>query len=173
MKKLIKEKLYEEEFIYFKGPSKEKVLKNLEGKTLKEKFEIALENKIDWLIEDCLEKGVENDYSLEDTFILGIKYNIPEIVERCIAIGIDVNKKQIRLYDYEPILFAVGTDKKEIVKVLLKDKNLDPTIDNNKALELCFSYPKNISILKLLINDKRVKKSLNDTEIRYYKSLIK
>jgi hypothetical protein len=48
-------------FIYFKGPSKDKILKNIKGKTLDEKFYIACKNRIYWLLEQCLKENYKPD----------------------------------------------------------------------------------------------------------------
>jgi hypothetical protein len=50
-----------EDFVYFKGKSKEKILKSIEGLSFKEKFKKAIDNKCDWLLEDCL-NSKENIY---------------------------------------------------------------------------------------------------------------
>jgi hypothetical protein len=61
-----------EDLIYFKGPSREKILKNLE-KEFKDqflifKFKKAIENNLPWLVEECIAEGV--DPSLEDQWAL-------------------------------------------------------------------------------------------------------
>jgi hypothetical protein len=61
-------KLFEEEFKYFKGPSKEKILKQLEKEFLVFKFKKGVENNIPWLVEDCIKEGV--DPSLDDDWAI-------------------------------------------------------------------------------------------------------
>ena len=48
-------KIYEEEFRFMKGPSKEKILKRIEKlSSIDEKFEAAVQRNIFWLVKDCL-----------------------------------------------------------------------------------------------------------------------
>jgi hypothetical protein len=44
-------------FKYFKGPSKEKILKRIEGLSLEEKLRLAIENNCVWMVKDCLNKN--------------------------------------------------------------------------------------------------------------------
>ena len=59
--KLVREHINEEqsEFRFMKGPSKEKILKTLEGKTLKYKFFIGVKHNLLWLVQYCINEGID------------------------------------------------------------------------------------------------------------------
>ena len=66
--KIIREKLFEEEFQFLKGPSKEKILKAkekilkaLEGKSLDYKFRFGIKNDLTWLIQECINAGIDTN----------------------------------------------------------------------------------------------------------------
>jgi hypothetical protein len=53
-----------DDFIYFKGPSEEKILKRLEGSSLTHKFYGAIKNNCPNIVEQCIKEGYdpsEND----------------------------------------------------------------------------------------------------------------
>ena len=83
-------KIFEdEEFRFMKGPSKEKILQNLKRKSLKQKFDIGIENNIFWLIEFCIKNGLNfyknyylTKYKTGDTFIYFCsKRNTDEMID--------------------------------------------------------------------------------------------
>ena len=49
----------EEEFMFMKGPSKEKILNGLEGKSIEDKFQIAVELNLLSLVNECIENGLD------------------------------------------------------------------------------------------------------------------
>jgi hypothetical protein len=137
------EQLFEnEELQYFKGPSREKIEKRLESLTLKEKFEVAMVNNIDWLVEDCLKQGIN-----------------PSI------------------FDNAAIWWASNEGKLEIVKLLLKDPIVDPTIGNNVNINNNFPlygalHYKHFDIVRELLKDKRVRDKLLPREISTFEKYM-
>jgi hypothetical protein len=47
------------DFIYFKGPSREKIEAKLVNMSLKKQFDKAIDNNISWLAQRCIEKGID------------------------------------------------------------------------------------------------------------------
>jgi hypothetical protein len=139
----------EEELQWFKGPSEERIRKNLEGKSLGEKFMLADKNNIKWLIDECIENGLLNILDKEQKFDLAIKYNYPDILNRYI------NNISPKYSVYEsPIAVAASRGNLEVLKILLKDGRFDPTKNCNYAIK----YAKTDEIRNELLKDPRVPK---------------
>jgi hypothetical protein len=162
--KLLKERLYEEEFIYFKGPSEEKIRKRLEGLTLLQKLNVGINNKVKWLIEECIREGALDNLSLKEKFLFALENDIPWLIEECIKDGIDPSdalKFQIKNY---AIWNACERDETEIVKILLKDKRVNPMVNDGVTLYWA-CHNNNLDMVKLLINDKRMDLSAENNKI--------
>jgi hypothetical protein len=146
--KLFKEILNEEEFTWFKGPSKEKILKAVEGKTLKEKFKLAVRNNIKWLAKECVEQGVLEDEYLTNKFIASLEYDIPKLTKFCLSEGIDPNMKFWFGY---PLDIACKHGSINVVKVLLDDP---ATIISDWSIARAAEHG-HIDVIKLILNNNR------------------
>jgi hypothetical protein len=121
-------------FIYFRGPSKERILKNLEGKTTRQKIKVALNNDVYWLIEECCKNE---------------KYKLSSYAFTVAAFNGCLN----------------------ILKELLKNKNLDPSYSDNSALRISI-YNYDYLMAKILLKDERVYNNLSEKEKIKYKSIL-
>lgn len=68
------------------------------------------------------------------------------------------------VHNNEPIINASSNGHIEIVRLLLADPRVDPTDQHNRAI----SNASNIEIIKLLLNDSRVKQKLIDDGMTYW-----
>jgi ankyrin repeat protein len=130
------------DFIYFKGPSKEKILKATEDLSLDDKFRLAVLNNILWLVKECIKKGIDPGEF--------IPYYWKETMER-------------QNLNNWAIWAASELNHIEIVKLLLKDKRVDPSENENKAL-IWAQRNKNKNMIKLLLKDQRVINELSFTD---------
>jgi len=135
---------------FFVGPSKERILKNLENLTLIEKFEQALENMVRWLIDECIENGVLRFYDIPEQFNISVEFNLPGVLRDSLHDLRMPNRDIIK----NPIYIASNRGYVEIVKILLKDGRFDPTLDCNCAVK----YAKNQEIRDELLKDERTPK---------------
>jgi hypothetical protein len=118
--KLLKERLYEEWFKYFKGPSKERILKNLEGKSLKMKFILALQNNVPWLVKDCIKEGADPTIYNNSPIIEASRDGFEKIVK----ILLKDKRVDPTIDNNRPILLAYLHDHYKIVKLLLDDNRV-------------------------------------------------
>jgi hypothetical protein len=141
--------------IYFKGPSEEKILKRLEGKTLEEKFKLGREHKIKWLVNYCIDQGVLDLLNLNDKFIIGVLYNIPKLVKDCIKEGADPSLISNN-HDHCPNNWSIWSTCEDnhiqIVKILLKDPRVDPNVFDTVTLYWAVRN-ENYKMIKLLLEN--------------------
>jgi len=58
----------------------------------------------------------------------------------------------------------------EIVKILLKDQRVDPAYNGDNSAIKWASFDKHIGMIKLLLKDKRVRKSLMNSNTKWIKN---
>jgi hypothetical protein len=137
-----------DDLIYFKPKSKEKILKALENDTLEQKFNKAIENNISWLVEMCIEEGIDpsknNNWALRTSISNGSLETVKIILKD--------ERVDPSLYYNFCFQKAVNAGHIEIVKFLLEDKRVDPSDDNNIALQLAQGK----EMRELLMKDPRV-----------------
>jgi hypothetical protein len=143
--KLVKDILNEEEFKYFKGPSKEKILKSLEGKSLNTKFGIAIRNNISWLVQDCLEQGIDptrwDNWSIKEAADHG-HLQIVKLLLKDKRVDPSINNNRLIKWAFHHFYL-------NLVKELLKDKKVIDSLD----LEEMQEYITIIKKYKDLINE--------------------
>jgi hypothetical protein len=143
--KLVKEYINEaEEFKYIKPKSIEQIKKALEGKSLKEKFVLSIENNIPWLLQDCIDKGIDTSQS-------------------------DYKNHRVKNWAIAASTFDNYT---EIIKLLLKDKNVDPSMIGENIPLTNAIRNKNDEIIKLLLKDKRVLNTISESDLYKYKKYL-
>jgi hypothetical protein len=120
-----------EEFKYIKPKSRESILKSIVRLSLEKQFIIGIENNIPWLVQDCIDRGVDVNLS----FYLGEFSN---------------NKKYLNY----AIRFATVYNFIEIVRILIKHKDT-AVIDQGRTLYNCL-LNEYYELAQLLIKDKRI-----------------
>ena len=140
--KIVRETLFEEEDYkpkWIKGPTQEQVRArleaNLSGKTLKERFNLAVRNGVVWLLQECIDAGYD-----------------PSV------------------WNNWAIRYTSSHGRLEVVKVLLADTRVDPSVYDNLAIE--WSYYGHPEVVKALLANKRVRDKLSPKLKIKFKELL-
>jgi hypothetical protein len=104
--------------------------------------------------EEKIRKRLEG-LSLEEKFKLALENNIPWLANDCLKKGLKLSDK----YNNEIVLACIR-GYLEILKILLKIKNLDPNIGNGEPIQWA-SDNGYLEIVKELMKDKRVNTSMD------------
>ena len=170
--KIVREHIFEEEFRFMKGKSKEKIRESLKNIEPRDQLIKAVNNGIFWLVKELIEeKGVNPTYA----------YNLP--IERASEKGfLDIVKYLMTYPEVDPsddgdnysIRWAILEHHLDVAKELLKDPRVDPSHKNNYTLNELFRYSdmwnnRNmdyIEDIKFMLQDKRVLDKLTPDQIR-------
>jgi hypothetical protein len=134
------EGLNEEEFKYFKGPSREKIEKRLERLSLKQKFIEGIKNRLDWLVKDCIDKGIDPSTTLHP----------------------NASSK-----DNWAIWQACFNNDIKTFNILINDERVNPSVEDNVCLWWANNL-KNKEMIKKLLKDSRVLGKLSSEEKLLY-----
>jgi len=131
-------------------PRSKEEIKKLLDKSVEELINMAYLKKIDWLLVYTLKNGAK----LKD-----IKYA-----------NISTSKQELQEWVYKIFIKACEENDIELVKILLNDDIFSPIgkyfLYSSSSVPLVIAYKKgNYDIVKLLFNDKRIRKVLSDKEI--------
>jgi len=129
---IVKESLYEHKNTYFKGPSKERILDSIKNLSLEKKFELALENDAYWLIEQCLDNGVDpslfNNRAIRFASYDG-KYDL------CLRLLKDPRVDPSALGN-EAIWWAYEHNHSNVLKELLKDTRVKNKLNRQQLIKI-------------------------------------
>jgi len=104
-----------------------------------------------------------------EKIVSGCQYGILSLVKDTIE------DKEFDINDLEGFDFIIYSatinNHIDMVKYLLKNTNLDPTIYNNASIEYAY-IENNVELVELLLNDDRVKNSLPKFKVNDYETLI-
>ena len=125
--KLVRETLFEEEEYepkWIKGPTQEQVRARLEpklkGMTIREKFDLAVNNSVAWLLQECIDAGFDPSCGSNWAIRYASEYGHLEVVKVLLA----DERVDPSVYDNLAIKWADAHGHLEIVKELLKDKRV-------------------------------------------------
>ena len=162
--KIVRETLFEEEDYkpkWIKGPTQEQVRArleaNLSGKTLKERFNLAVRNGVVWLLQECIDAGYDPSAYENWAIRLAADHGHPEVVKVLLA---DPRVDPSAANNFA-IRSASQNGHLEVVKALLADKRVNPSVHDNFAIRYA-SYCNYIEVVKLLLLDPRVDPSAGD-----------
>jgi hypothetical protein len=118
--KILKERLYEEEFKYFKGKSHDKIIKDLEKLSPKEQLFQGVENGYLYVVENALKLGIDpsiyNNYAIRIASVSGF-LDIVKLLMKDPRIDPSFDKNWAFRY-------AIKYDHLKVAKELLKDKRV-------------------------------------------------
>jgi ankyrin repeat protein len=157
-----------EDLIYFKGPSKEKLEARLVNMSLEDQFKKAIENNQVWLVQRCIDNGVDPSVGNNCAIQWASYYGYLEVVK------IILNDKRVdptTNYNYA-IQWASYNGHIEVVKILLNDHRVDPTAYNNWAIWWA-SGRGHLEVVKTLLKDKRVRDKLSPKLKKKYAKYLK
>jgi ankyrin repeat protein len=146
------------DFIYFKGKSNEKILKALDKLSLEDKFLKALEYDLLWLVEKCIEDGFNPSKNIKSIkpIEMAAHKGRSEIVELLLnrkdvvptewtfiwvskycdthAVKMFLNDKRVNPSDNDnqAIISAYNNNKKETIKLLLKDERVKSSLSESQ-----------------------------------------
>jgi len=105
-----------------------------------------------------------------DTILVNaIDADYAEIVKKLIHRTYDPNKKGENEDSFITYASAIGS--KKTAKMFLEDSRIDPTQDHNLPIKAAFKN-NNFDVVKLLLEDSRVRNSLTHWEINKYEELL-
>ena len=146
----------EEEFRFMKGPSKEKILKGLEGKSIEDKFEIVRKNNLEWLLVDCLKNGLPIDFHENHPIRTAAARGWNEIVDMLMKDPKVDPSDENNLAIY----WARTNHHEDTVKMLLKDE---------RVIEKLYELPDNRYYYRLLY-DEHSDKMNEEEEFKWIKN---
>ena len=171
--KIVRESLFEEEeFKWIKGPTQEQVRARLEpklkGMTLKEKFDLAVNKGLVWLLQECIDAGYDPSSINNWAIKFASEYGYTEIVK----LFLSDRRVDPSCENNYPCTIACHNGYIEIVKLLIQDNRVDPSAYENRAIQSA-SNTEHDEIVKELLSDKRVRNKLNFYLRSKYKEFLK
>ena len=112
-----------------------------------------------------------NNLDHEALNLIAFKYAYKNKYNKLVQLLISDPRIDAGLNDNEALIFCCKNGYNEIVKILLTNKNVDPTAQNNSSIKEAL-FIKNINIVSLLIQDERVKKSLQQKTPQFYDTIM-
>ena len=160
--KIVREHIFEEEDYkpkWIKGPTQEQVRArleaNLSGKTLKERFNLAVRNGVVWLLQECIDAGYDPSAYENWAIRLAADHGHPEVVKVLLADP----RVDPSAGDNYAIRLASENGHLDVVKALLADKRVDPSAGDNHAISWALNS-NYLEVVKELSKDKRVRMKL-------------
>ena len=157
---------------WIKGPTPEQIRSRLQStlseKTPFERLILGCKNGLVWLVQDCLDEGV--DPSAQDNrAIRWASYNGHIEVVKLLLTDKRVDPSA---QDNFAIRWASGNGHTGVVRLLLTDKRVYPSAGDNLAIKWA-SENGHTEVVKLLLTDKRVREKLSPELKEKYKKFLK